>query len=157
MSFYNNEKHFLHEYLTQVESLDMEGGNNGFESYLKNLGIQVDNSQWEIDHSIINWPNTENFHQFYFDFEGSEKEISNWLEESPISKYSNIITWLDYKDPIIRIQTSQFINHWEKLNVACAWSGLIATTEDGKCFLEFTDDWKCHLNSNFQIKPGSKR
>lgn len=35
--------------------------------------------------------------------------------------------------------------------------GMVLITSDGRLVLEFTDDFKYNLNSNFQIKPNSKK
>jgi hypothetical protein len=58
---------------------------------------------------------------------------------------------------VIKIKTSDFIANWEEFNLATGGQGLILATEDGNLFLEFTDDWKYHLNSNFEIKPDTNR
>jgi len=157
MSIINNKKHFLHEHLTFIESYGQEGGNGGFENLLKQLGIKVGGKSWDDDHSTIDWNLADNHFQFFFDYENNETEIKNWLKKSPISDYKKLLTWLSGDDPIVRVKTTDFIESWQEFNVAGGWEGLILTTEDGKYYLEFTDDWKYHLNSNFEIKPGTKK
>ena len=157
MSIIDNKKHFLHEHLTFLESYGKEGKNKGFEKLLKQLGIKTGGKSWNEDHSTIDWSLIESHFQFFFDYENNEKEIEGWLKQSPISGYETLLTWLSWEDPIIRVKTTDFIEHWEKFNIAGAWEGIILITEDGKYYLEFTDDWKYHLNSNFEIKPGTKK
>ena len=83
-------------------------------------------------------------------------EIEKWLKRSEIIKYTFLLTWLDWNDPVVRIATNDFINNWEDFYHAGGGEGLILLTEDGKLFLEFTDDWKYHLHSNFEIKPNTE-
>lgn len=157
MTFYDDRKHFLHKHLTFLESLEREGKNGGFRDLLEELGIKTGGESWNYDHSTIDWTKIENHYQFFFDYQGNEIEIKEWLKQSPISDYDTLLTWLSWGDPIIRVKTNDFIANWEEFNIASGWEGLIMTTEDGKYFLEFTDDWKHNLNSNFEIKPGTKR
>jgi hypothetical protein len=157
MTFYNNKKHFLHDHLTFLEPLGQLGKDGGFADHLKRIGIKISGKNWDIDHSTIDWTDIDNHHQFFFNYEGNEKEIKEWLSQSLISEYDTVLTWLSWDDPIIRVKTKEFIENWEEFNITGGWEGIILTTEDGKCFLEFTDDWKYHLNSNFEIKPGTKK
>ncbi len=157
MGFFNNHKHFLRQHLSFLESTGLEGKEGGFTSYLREIGINAFGKYWNQDHSTIDWGEIENHYQFFFDYEGNQNEIKEWLKGSPIYNYDTLVTWLSWDDPIIRIKTKEFIENWEKFNIASAWEGIILTTEDGKYFLEFTDDWKYHLNSNFEIKPGTKK
>lgn len=157
MTFYNNKKHFLHERLTFLESIGREGKNGDFTDFLEELGIKTGGDNWNLDHSTIDWTALENHYQFFFDYEGNENEIKEWLTQSPISDYDTLLTWISWEDPIIRVKTKDFIENWEEFNLAGGWQGLILTTEDGKYFLEFTDDWKYHLNSNFEIKQATKK
>lgn len=156
MAFYDNKNHFLHKHLTFLESIGRQGKNDGFSLLLKEIGIEANGIDWNIDHSTIDWTDTENFHQFFFDYEGNTDQIKKWLWDSPISNYDTLYTWLSWEDPIIKVKVKDFIEHWDDFNLATGWQGLIISTVDGKFFLEFTDDWKYHLNSNFQIKPNSR-
>lgn len=157
MSIINNKKHFLHEHLTFLESVGKDGKNGGFINLLKELGIKTNGKNKNDDNSTINWSMTENHFQFFFDYENNEEEIKMWLKKSPLTEYKTLLTWLSWEDPIIRVKTADFIENWEEFNIAGGWEGIILTTEDGKYFLEFTDDWKYNLNSNFEIKPGTRK
>ncbi|WP_405399170.1 hypothetical protein [Maribacter sp. Asnod2-G09] len=153
MTFFNNKKHFLHKHLTFLELYGEEEIKGGFTDLLNQLGIKTGGESWNIDHSTIDWTQIENHFQFFFDYDKNEKEIKSWLKKSPLSSYDTMLTWISFDDPIVRIKTSDFIENWEEFNIATGGQGLILTTEDGKYFLEFTDDWKFHLKSNFEIKP----
>ena len=157
MKFFNNNKHFLHQCLTFFESTGLEGKGGMFKKFLSDKRISVIGESWDIDHSTIDWNRIDSHFQFYFDYEGNEEEIKSWLRQSELKNYEFLFTWLTLDDPIIKIKATDFIEYWEEFNIASGWEGLILTTDDGKLFLEFTDNWKYHLNSNFEIKRGTEK
>ena len=147
-----NPQSFLFEKISSIESINLDGKENGFEEFLKERKIPVSNEYWSFDHSTVNW-NQVNPH-FQFNFDRVKKiDLSNWLLKSRITEFQFLYTWLNYDEPIIKFRTKDFVSNWEDLNIYSGWEGLVLTTENGELFLEFTDDWKAHLNSNFQIKP----
>lgn len=150
MAFFSNPKHFLHEHLTFLESTSIFGKTE-FIKWLHSKGINTGGSSWSMDHSTIDWDKTDPHFQFYFDYVGAEVEIAQWLNQSALVQYEFLFTLLDGADPMVKIKTRDFIAHWEEFRLATGGEGLILATEDGKLFLEFTDDWKHHLNSNFSI------
>ena len=156
MGVFTNKRHFLRKNLTFIESLGIEGKNGGFNRFLFDLGISNNGEHWKVDHSIIDWNRLENHYQFFFDFENNELKISNWLKNSQLAKYKFLYTWLDWNDPIIKIKTSDFIQNWNEFYIASI-EGMVLTTTDGKKYMEFTDDWKYNLNSNFEIKTNTKK
>lgn len=155
MGILTNKKHFLHDCLTFIESMDIDGKDGGFDKFLTELGISNKGENWGIDHSTIDWNKSENQYQFFFDFENNETAITNWLEKSQLSKSKFLYTWLDWDDPIIKVKTSDFIENWNDFYIASV-EGMVLTTVDGKNYMEFTDDWKYNLNSNFEIKRNTK-
>ncbi|MGJ8734597.1 MAG: hypothetical protein ACSHW4_15685 [Cellulophaga sp.] len=156
MNIFDNKKHFLHEHLTFLESTGIEGKDGGFNKFLTKLGINNSRENWTDDHSTVDWNKVEKHFQFFFDYADNETEIRNWLNKSELSKSEFSYTWLDWNDPIIKVRTSDFIKNWEEFYVASV-EGFILATLDGTKYLEFTDDWKYHLNSNFEIKPNSEK
>ncbi len=156
MGFFENKNHFLHKHLTNIQSINVDGKNEGFQNFLTNLGINNTGQNWVEDHSQVNWNEVETHYQFYFDYINNETEIKNWLQKSKLLIYEYVFTWLNWDDPIIKIKTKEFIENWEEIyNVSI--EGMVLTTFDGKLILEFTDDYKFNLNSNFEIKPNSKK
>ena len=151
MSIFNNKEHFLHEHLTFLETTDIEGKDSGFNKFLSSLGISNQGNYWDVDHSNLDWDQIQNHHQFDFN-SVSVPELSEWLQHSAIAEHEFLFTWLDWEDPIIKIKTTDFIRKWEYFYNA-AIDGMVLTAIDGVFFMEFTDDWKSHLNSNFIIKP----
>ena len=114
---------------------------------LKEHNIPID----EIE-TIINWKLVNPKYNFFYDYIGNE-EISKFLKKSPISNYKNIYIYLNYNDPIIEINTNAFIDKWEDLLASTGYSGLLVFTDNGRHFMEFTDDSSYQLYSNFPIKP----
>ncbi|MBO6536422.1 MAG: hypothetical protein JJ966_09375 [Balneolaceae bacterium] len=151
MSFSKSQS-FLLDKITSIETINIDGSDDGFEKFLKARGIPVSNEYWSIDHSIVNWNQVSPHFQFNFE-RVEEIDLSNWLLNSRITDFQFLYTWLNYVEPIIKIRTNDFVSYWQDLNIYSGWEGLVLTTESGELFLEFTDDWKTHLNSNFQIKP----
>jgi len=149
MSFYNNNKHFLHQHLTFLESIDYD---KGFENFLLGLGIPATSANYMQNKTVIDWTKVADQHKFYYDYEGCEEEVKNWLKRSILSSYEFLYTHLSFADPIIKIKTSDFIDKWEEFNLATGWDGLILTTAKGELFLEFAESPR-DLYSNFIINP----
>lgn len=149
-------KNFFLKDFEEIYSTKIEGKNSGFQNFLNNLKIKNSGENWDEDHSQVDWNVMENHYQFFFDYEDNEVEISDWLMKSELSKYEFVYTWLNFEESIIMIKTSEFIKNWENVYMASI-EGMILTTFDGKLVLEFTDDYKFNLNSNFEIKPKSKK
>lgn len=156
MSIIQNKKHFLHNHLTEITSIEIEGKNGGFENFLTELKIKNSGQNWDEDHSQVDWNEVENHYQFYFDFVENKDIILEWFKKSELLNYEYVLTWLNWEDPIIKIKTKEFIENWEEVYIASV-EGMILITFDGKWILEFTDDFKYNLNSNFEIKPNSKK
>lgn len=78
------------------------------------------------------------------------------VKKSELVKSEYILTWLNWNDPIIKLKTVEFINNWNEVYNASV-EGMVLISLDGKLILEFTDDYKYNLNSNFEIKPNSKK
>lgn len=151
MSFYENPEHFLRKKLTSLESTGIPGRGDEFSRYLTQKGIPTSGSYWPIDHSMIDWDKVDHHHHFTFDYKGNENQIRESLRKSKLTQYKFLETWISWEDPIVRVLTKEFIDNWNDFQIA-ANDGLVLVSEDGKLFLEFTDDWKYHLNSNFKIK-----
>jgi hypothetical protein len=147
-----NPQNILLDNFTSIVSLEISGKENGFAKYLSEKQIPVSNEYWAFDHSFVNWKSVNPFFQFNYD-SISEAQLIEWLSKSRLIEHDHIFTWLDYNDSIIQISTSEFIDNWRALLIYSGWEGMVLTTEKGELFLEFTDDWKTHLNSNFAIKP----
>ena len=152
MAILENKEHFLHQHVQFMESMQLAGQHQGFNNYLSNLGIPNRGDYWDTDHSNIDWNSIERHYQFSFDGAYNAPEIKTWLVNSRLSDHEYLSTWLDWGDPIVKIRTKDFIEHWEVFYNASI-DGMVLTTLNGEYFMEFTDDWKHHLNSNFKICP----
>lgn len=152
MSIFTNKKHFLHQHVTFLESTGIDGKDGGHTQFLTSLGLPVTGSHWDIDHATVDWNTIKPHYQFFFDYENNEQEITTWLQNSKLVTSEYLYTWLDWNDPIIKIKTIEFIRNWEAFYIASV-EGMVVITIDGSKYLEFTDDWKYKLHSNFEIKP----
>ncbi|UKN00186.1 hypothetical protein K6119_10625 [Paracrocinitomix mangrovi] len=149
---YNNPKHFLHEHLTFLESTGIEGKNSGFENFFAKKGVQY-NKNWDQERTILDWNGIKKF-QFFYDYEGEENVIREWLRNSELKNFEHLYTWFDYNDPIVKIKTSDLIEYWEEFTIASV-EGLAFVSENGEIFLEFTQSPHYFCISNFEIKSGS--
>ena len=155
MSLINNRNHFLHEKISYIKSTSITP--NIFESYFDQLGFPYSDELWDLEHSTFNWNQVNNHHQFIFDYENNILEIQNWLNNSELVRHEHLYAYIDGADPVVELLTNEFILNWEDFNAASEWQGLWAITTNGELLIEFTDDW-CHfLNTNFEVKPNSKK
>lgn len=102
--------------------------------------------------TIIAWDEVSTKYSFFYDFVNNEKSISSWLENSMLKDIEKIIIGFDYNLPIIKVETSIFIENWEDFVAASAFSGITCISENSNLFFEFTDDAFYTLYSNFPIK-----
>ena len=153
MEIFKSKNYFLKDF-KEIFSTGISGKEDGFEKFLRDKKINNSGENWDEDHSQINWKKIEKHYQFFFDYVDNEIEISDWLKESKLSQYEFVFTWLSWEDPIIKVKTTEFIENWNNVYMASV-EGMVLTTSDGKLVLEFTDDYKYNLNSNFEIKPNS--
>ncbi len=154
MAVFNNKEHFLYRKLIFLESVSNLDLPEKFDDFLAGMGVDVSSPIINEDNSLINWTATKPHFQFFFDYVGNEEEMKVYLENSEISKHEFLYTWLAIGDPVIKVKTVEFIENWEDFYIASV-QGFVAITPDGRYYLEFTDDWKYHLNSNFEIRSGT--
>jgi hypothetical protein len=153
MEIFKSTNYFLKDF-KEIFSTGILGKEGGFEKFLNDKKINNSGENWDEDHSQVDWKKIEKHYQFFFDYVDNEIEISDWLKESKLSQYEFVFTWLSWEDPIIRVKTTEFIENWNNVYMASV-EGMVLTTSDGKLVLEFTDDYKYNLNSNFEIKQNS--
>ena len=153
MSILKNKEHYLHKKL----KLEPYGEGDYFD-LLYNFKIPVLKPGEESDdNSMINWKQIDTHYQFFYDYQGCESEIPQWLQHSALNQKEYVLTYfyssVEYSSSeIIKIQIKDFIQYWDDLNMASGGQGMVYVSNDGKLVLEFTDDYKHHLNSNFLIK-----
>lgn len=102
--------------------------------------------------TFVDWGLVEPKYNFFYDYDNNEDEISNFLGKSLINNYEKIYLDIGCKEPLIEINTDTFINKWEDFVASNGYSGIFAFTDDGRYFMEFTDDAEYQLYSNFRIK-----
>lgn len=119
-----------------------------YRNYLENKGVIV-NQDFSKASYFINWNLYSKNFDFFYDYEGCEKEIENLLFRSEISKTKKISMDFGYNNPVILIETPYFINNWYDFIIGANNESTIVS-EDGSCIMEFTRRYV--LNSNFLIK-----
>lgn len=89
---------------------------------------------------------------FFYDFDGSEDEISQLLLNSPLTTgHQYLIMEYGFNGPIIRVSVNLFIGNWYAF-IKSAIQGAVVLSEDGKCVMEFSDDSDFLLYSNFEMQ-----
>lgn len=79
--------------------------------------------------------------------------ISKKLNRSMLCKYDNINLDLDgSNNHFYKIETEVLIRRWNELLSTTGYEGMLAFTDDGKCFLEFMGDHKPLLLTNFDLE-----
>lgn len=84
--------------------------------------------------------------------EGCEIEISKWLSNTEIMNSPYLLTYFTSNKEIVKVKTKEFLDHWNDFNFAVGFMGIIFISDNGKLIMEFTDDHKHQLISNFSIK-----
>lgn len=102
--------------------------------------------------TFIDWELVEPKYNFFYDYDGNEEEISDLLKKSFLNDYEKIYLDIGCDEPLIEINTDAFIDKWEDFVASNGYSGIFVFTNDGRYFMEFTDDAEYQLYSNFRIK-----
>lgn len=139
--------HFLKPHINNIEVLSVDYPNY-FCTLLNNNGVVI-NKEKEIS-TLIDWKNISNSNFFFFDYEGSEVEISQLLKKSFIQMPSFLIIEFGYDIPILKVDTNVFIDYWNDFVSASGHMGITIISDDGKFIMEFTDSGL--LYSNFKIR-----
>ncbi|WP_264559110.1 hypothetical protein [Flavobacterium sp. N2270] len=101
--------------------------------------------------TFLDWSNIDNSFENYYDFINNETIIRNALIKSQLNKFEKLIIHIEYDAKLIRVNTDFFVNNWSKFNACNGFTGFVVFTDDKKIFLEFSDDSKSLLYSNFKI------
>lgn len=105
--------------------------------------------------TLFDWDRIKPSYNFFFDFDNNEDIIKKQLSESKLKSSSFVYIETLSDIPIIRTRTEYFIANWIDFVAANAGQGSICITDDFKLLMEFTDDFKYYLFSNFIISPNS--
>ena len=119
-----------------------------YKDYLISKGVIVE-EDFSKSQSFVNWNLYPENYKFFYDFEGCENEITQWLMNSDLSKSKKVSMDLGYNNPIIVLNTNYFINNWYDFVVGAQYESTLAS-EDGKYIMEFLKGYD--LKSNFLIK-----
>ena len=101
--------------------------------------------------SLLEWDCiTPNF-GFFYDYENNELDLQNRFYKSVLKDRKFLFIETTSSDPIIKVPVELFINNWEDFIVANQGMGSVLLSNDLDLCLEFTDDHKYFLFSNFKI------
>jgi len=138
---YNIKNWVLKENINDIKILDIT-----ITQKLNDLLIPVKDIE-----TVIDWDKINPKYNFFYDYEGNEIDIPIKLKKSSINNYSKILVDIGCGNPLVEVNTSIFIEKWENFVASNGYSGIVVFTNDGKFFIEFTDDSDYQLYSNFLI------
>lgn len=101
----------------------------------------------------VNWNAIPNYYKFFFDRNGYEKIIEQWLRNSEILQSKSLIITYGWKEPMIKVAAELFFEDWEGFIRSTLWETIIFS-DDYKLIMEVSRDY--YLHSNFEIMPNSK-
>lgn len=95
---------------------------------------------------------TPSFSAFY-DFENCEKILKEFLLKSKLINSDKVLIETSSTLPIIELSTNYFIEFWDDFVFANGGLGSAVVSTKFDLIMEFTDDRKYFLFSNFKIFP----
>src|SRR5689334_11360057 len=108
----NDKNHFLHK-LVKLEFYK-EGS---FFGLLESFGYPlVKTGDLENEYSVIDWNLITEKFSFFYDYEGSENEISDMLKNSELIEKPYLLTYFNSDKEIVKVKTSEFIANWNSFN-----------------------------------------
>lgn len=137
--------------LSFVEFTEISGKDNRFYGLLETFGIDCSGAMYDEEFTSVNWKQVHPHYQFFHDYVDGERDISNLLQLSDLSKSSYGYTWLIQHDPIIKVRTDELIQRWDEFHRASV-EGFVFVVESGEHYCEFA---RYNLHSNFEIKKGT--
>lgn len=147
ISIYENA--FLREHIEKIEVLSDSYPDFFYVLCNKaNIPINKDNRI----KTVIAWNEVNPKYEFFYDYIGSEKDITNLMKNSNLKESKNIIIEFGYNLPIISTDIMTFVKNWDDFVAASGYSGITCLSGDGKYIMEFSDDSNYFLRSNFLIK-----
>jgi hypothetical protein len=117
--------------------------------------FKFDTSDNNPYNALFDWDRIKPSYSFFFDFDNNEDIIRRQLSESKLKNSSFIYIETLSDIPILRTRTEYFIANWIDFIDANAGQGSICITDDFKLLMEFTDDRKYYLFSNFLISQNN--
>jgi hypothetical protein len=131
-----------------ANSIDIfaENKDDVFNKVLASHGVPVN------DHpdgrTIIDWDQVPNSHHFTC-YEGCEEIVTLNLLKTPLADSDYILIETGYDDPVWRVETKTFIDHWHDFFSASGYMGAALMNSDATCIAEITEDDLFY--SNFKI------
>lgn len=109
------------------------------------------NSNPNID-TLFAWDKINNSHNFFFKYIDCEIDIITHLYKSKLIEHDIVLVDTAPKMPMIETSAIFFIEHWFDFALANKGMGSFVITKNYELLIEFTDDARYMLYSNFKIK-----
>jgi hypothetical protein len=142
--FWMYKKHYRN---IQITDLNYKQIRNSISEYLP---INFSKLQRD-DNSVFDWESVSVHYSFFYDFPKSEIIISDFLKRSELNGKGNVLIETQADIPVINVCKMYFIENWFDLTNSIVGMGSIVVSDDYKLLMEFTDDAKYLLHSNFSI------
>jgi hypothetical protein len=118
------------------------------------LNTQFKLASLENDYNtLFDWKGIKPCYNFFFDFDGNDIAVRDSLRKSQLNSSGFIYIETQSDVPIIKTSKQYFIENWIDFINANTGQGSFCITSDFKLLLEFTDDRKYHVFSNFFVLP----
>lgn len=141
------------EHSGHIELLDI----SCFEHYKRIVErFQLPDVEKNPDNTRLNWQPIVPCYKFFYDYLGSEHEIGEYLKNSKLMDSKQVLIESRADNPIILTSTDYFIANWYELTESLVGMGCLVVSEDYEYLMEFTDDAKYLLYSNFRIKNSQR-
>ena len=99
--------------------------------------------------TLIDWDKIEKKRVQPYFYEGSEKEITDFLSNSPVNTDLKLIIESGYNEPMTKTTGKYFVKNWYDWILENGDMGTCIISSDGKYIMEFTDDTSWMLYTNF--------
>lgn len=144
-------KHWLiDKHKNNIEILNLSSKELRFNIHRSGLYEMAD--EGNTYNSVFKWDSIIPSYSFFYDFEGIEEALPMFFHKSLLCAQKDILVETSSELPILRMTTSYFSDNCMDFIDANHGMGSIAITGNEKLLLEFTDDCKHMLFSNFKIK-----
>ena len=105
--------------------------------------------------SVFDWKAIIPHYSLFFNFEGNDVSLPRLFNESRLIEHSYLLVETKSDLPIIKVGIKYFIENCVEFIDANMGMGSIMVSDDYELLLEFTEDWKYTLFSNFLLGGSS--
>lgn len=149
----NNKLEIKNWKLIEVIDLIEVVGNDSpkyIEEFLEknNLPAYPESGHFSRNETYIDWNLMPVYFSFFFDFEGWDNKVMQYLLSSELSKSSNVVITYGWEEPVVKLPVGLFIREWEEFIRSAKYQTLIVS-EENDLIIEVSRDY--YMHSNFRI------